>query len=83
MRLTPWIIASVSAALLVRILQKQQTAVASCQDLSKDPEKDVERLTETGNVDIERLIDQIAGEIKVTAGNAAQVVQHEIRELER
>ena len=104
MQLIPWVIAGVSAAAILHILQNnqrqgafpnasvtdnlpqwgvKQSFVGGLQEAGGSMKRAASGLTGDEEIGIEGIVDEIAGNIKVTAGKTAQVIQHEIRDLER
>jgi uncharacterized protein YjbJ (UPF0337 family) len=53
------------------------------QDVGGSVKRAASELSGDDELGIEGIVDEIAGSIRVTAGKAAEVVQHEVRGLER
>ena len=90
MKMTPWIVAAVSAGLIVHIFQskKQRDAYPNIARPAV-PENasgivhEVPSHQDSSRLEVDEIIHQLADEITVVGGSTAQIVQHEIDELER
>jgi hypothetical protein len=90
MKLTPWILAAFSVGLIVHILQaKKQRYVHVSGALPEVLEpisglgSEVQSHGDTGRLEVDEVIHQLADEITVVGGRTAQIVQHEIDDLAR
>jgi uncharacterized protein YjbJ (UPF0337 family) len=101
MKLIPWVIAGMTAAAILHILQSNQRqdafpiesvtddllqcGVRQCfggglQEAGGSLKRAASGLIGDEELGIEGIVDEIAGNIKVSAGKAAQVVRYEIRD---
>jgi hypothetical protein len=93
MRLIPWIVAAVSAGLIVHILQAKQakkqrntyldSARPAVPESASGISNKVPSHHDSSRLEVDEIIHQLADEITVVGGRTAQIVQHEIDELER
>jgi hypothetical protein len=90
LRLTPWIVAAVSAGLIVHILKakKQRNsyldrATPAVPESASGIGNKVPSHQDSSRLEVDEILHQLADEITVVEGRTAQIVQHEIDELER